>query len=143
MNGLTKLKGLCRGEGLKRLIILAGAGGIALLFLSGFMGGQKTEKTDYSVQSYAKQVEQELEEAVSHIEGAGKTKILLTMENSVESVYLGNGTTKTKEVEPKIRGVLVLCEGGGDPVTVGRVSEAVTKALNLSSAKVCISKLSE
>ena len=131
MNGLTKLKGLCRGDG------------IALLFLSGFMGGQKTEKTDYSVQSYAKQVEQELEEAVSHIEGAGKTKILLTMENSVESVYLGNGTTKTKEVEPKIRGVLVLCEGGGDPVTVGRVSEAVTKALNLSSAKVCISKLSE
>ena len=80
---------------------------------------------------------------MSHIEGAGKTKILLTMENSVESVYLGNGTTKTKEVEPKIRGVLVLCEGGGDPVTVGRVSEAVTKALNLSSAKLCISKLSE
>ena len=65
------------------------------------------------------------------------------MENSVESVYLDNGTTKTKEIEPRIRGVLVLCEGGDNPVAVARVSEAVTKALDISSAKVCISKLSE
>ena len=39
--------------------------------------------------------------------------------------------------------VLVLCEGGDDPVTVGRVTEAVTKALDISTAKVCIAKLTE
>ncbi len=68
---------------------------------------------------------------------------MLTMDNGVESVYLENGSTKTKEIAPRIRGVLVLCQGGGDPVTAARVSEAVTKALDISSAKVCIAKLSE
>jgi stage III sporulation protein AG len=77
------------------------------------------------------------------VEGAGKTRVLLTMENSAEYVYLENGTTKTKEIQPRIRGVLVLCEGGNDPVTIGRVTEAVTKALDISTAKVCIEKLTE
>ncbi len=68
---------------------------------------------------------------------------MLTMDNGVESVYLENGSTKTKEIAPRIRGVLVLCEGGNDPVTIGRVTEAVTKALDISTAKVCIEKLTE
>ena len=42
-----------------------------------------------------------------------------------------------------IRGVLVVCEGGDDPVVTARVTEAVTKALDISTAKVCIAKLSE
>ena len=67
---------------------------------------------------------------------------MLTMENSVEYVYLKDSTTKTKEVQPVIRGVLVVCEGGDDPVVVERVTQAVTKALDISTAKVCISKLS-
>lgn len=77
------------------------------------------------------------------IEGAGKTEVLLTMENSVEYVYLDKGAEKTKEIEPLIRGVLVVCEGGDSPVVVERITQAVTKALDISSAKVCITKLSE
>ena len=69
--------------------------------------------------------------------------VVLTMENSVEYVYLGDSTTKTKEIEPLIRGVLVVCEGGDEPVVVERITEAVTKALDISTAKVCITKLSE
>ena len=64
------------------------------------------------------------------------------MENGAESVYLQNGTTKTKEIAPKIRGVLIVCEGGDDPVVAARISDAVTKALDISTAKVCIVKLS-
>ena len=80
---------------------------------------------------------------ISKIQGAGKTEVLLTMENSVEYVYLDNSTTKTKEIEPLIRGVLVVCEGGDDPVVGERVTDAVTKALDISTAKECITKLSE
>ena len=88
-------------------------------------------------------IENDLQTVISKIEGAGKTEVLLTMENSVEYVYLDNSTTKTKEIEPLIRGVLVVCEGGDDPVVVERVTDAVTKALDISTAKVCITKLSE
>ena len=84
-----------------------------------------------------------IQEAFGKIQGAGKTNVLLTMENSVEYVYLGDSTTKTKEIQPHIRGVLVVCEGGDEPVVVERVTDAVCKALNISTAKVCVTKLSE
>ena len=112
--------------GLRKWLLLAAVLGVALFWLSGVFGTQK-----------------DLERLLAQIEGAGKTRVLLTMENSAEYVYLENGTTKTKEIQPRIRGVLVLCEGGNDPVTIGRVTEAVTKALDISTAKVCIEKLTE
>ena len=128
-----------------RLIIIAGVIGIALIFFSSLdLGGFSGRQDDaFSVKAYSEELESDLEEVIAHIQGAGKTKVLLTMENSVEYVYLRDSTTKTKEVAPLIRGVLVLCEGGDEPVVVERVTEAVTKALDLSAAKVCITKLSE
>ena len=93
--------------------------------------------------TYSTQIENDLQTVVSRIEGAGKTQVLLTMENSVEYVYLKDSATKTKEIQPHIRGVLVVCEGGDDPVVVERITSAVTKALDISTAKVCIAKLSE
>lgn len=140
------IKRLLTGDRLKKLIILAGGAGILLIFLSGFAGwgqSKSQETVGFSVEKYCSKTEEELASLISKIQGVGKTRVLLTMENSVESVYLENGSTKTKEIEPRIRGVLVLCEGGDDPVAVGKVSEAVTKALDISSAKVCIEKLSE
>ena len=77
---------------------------------------------------------------MTSISGAGEAKIFLTMDNSGENVYLKNTDTKTVSIEPKVRGVVVVCDGGDDPVTVSRVLEAVTKALNISSDKVCITK---
>ena len=128
-----------------RLIIIAGVIGIALIFFSSLdLGGFSGRQDDaFSVKAYSEELESDLEEVIAHIQGAGKTKVLLTMENSVEYVYLRDSTTKTKEVAPLIRGVLVLCEGGDEPVVAERITEAVTKALNLSTAKVCITKLSE
>ncbi len=128
---------------LRRLIFCLGAAGIALLFLSNFISFDKPDSSQPSVSDYSGKIESDLEGLLSQIEGAGKTRVLLTMENSVESVYLDNGTTKTKEIQPKIRGALILCEGGGDAVVAERLSRAVTKALDISSAKVCIEQLSE
>ena len=130
---------------LKRLLLFAGIAGIALIFLSNYLGAgaEKTESDDaFSVKTYSTKIESDLENVISQIEGAGKTKVLLTVENSVEYVYLKDSTTKTKEVQPVIRGVLVVCEGGGDPVTVERVTDAVTKALDITTSKICVTKLS-
>ena len=140
-----RLKALTEKGWTIRLMIIAGVVGIALIFFSSLDLGGITGKQDdaFSVNAYSEELESDLEEVITHIQGAGKTKVLLTMENSVEYVYLRDSTTKTKEVAPLIRGVLVLCEGGDEPVVVERVTEAVTKALDLSAAKVCITKLSE
>ena len=130
----------------RRIILIAGIAGIALLLLSGLDVTSCTSKsggTEFSVKAYSEQLENDLEAAIAKMEGAGKTQVLLTMENSVEYVYLRDSATKTKEVEPLIRGVLVLCEGGDSPAVVERVTNAVTRTLNISAAKVCITKLSE
>lgn len=142
-----KLKNLFDNDKIRKLIIISGIAGIALIFLSSCIDfttvtGGKAEQ-EFSVTTYSTEIENDLQSVISQIEGAGETKVLLTMENSVEYVYLEDSTTKTKEIEPLIRGVLVVCEGGDDPVVVERITEAVTKALDVSTAKVCITKLSE
>ncbi len=139
-------KRLLESGSARRWILLAALLGAALMVLSGMFSFDKKQETGgsgFEVSDYRQSAQQDLEQLISHIQGAGKTRVLLTVENSAEYVYLENGTTKTKEIQPHVRGVLVLCEGGDDPVTVGRVTEAVTKALDISTAKVCIEKLTE
>ncbi len=46
------------------------------------------------------------------------------------------------EIQPTVRGVVVVCEGGDNEEVRARVSQAVTVALNVSSKRVCITKLS-
>ena len=141
----SKLNSLSERGSFRRIIIVIGALGIALILFSDHLpfgrstGGTQTR----TAEAYAAELEKSLESFLSTVEGAGKTRVLLTMENSAETGDVANGAAKTKESEPRIRGVLVLCEGGDDPQTVARVSEAVTKALDISAAKVCIAKLSE
>ena len=50
-----------------------------------------------------------------------------------------SGLVRTR-MEPVVKGVVVVCEGGDDPPTVLRILEAVTTALAISSARVCITK---
>ena len=120
-NGIKKL---FESDKARKIIVIIGIIGIALIFISSISGintDKKTETEGFSV----------------------TTKVLLTIENSVEYVYLEDSTTKTKEIQPVIRGVLVVCEGGDDPVVAQTVTQAVTRALDISSAKVCVTKLTE
>lgn len=139
-------KKLLKSDKARKIIIIIGVVGIALIFLSslqGFNTGSKDEAEGFSVTTYSTEIESDLQQILSSISGCGETKVLLTMENSVEYVYLDDSTTKTKEIQPVIRGVLVVCEGGDDPVVAQTVTQAVTRALDISSAKVCVTKLTE
>jgi stage III sporulation protein AG len=44
------------------------------------------------------------------------------------------------EIEPKVKGVIVICPGGDNPVVRRRIVEAVTTALNIPSKRVCVTK---
>ncbi len=47
----------------------------------------------------------------------------------------------TAQLEPEIKGVVVVCEGGSDPLVAGKVVDTVRVALNISSARVSVSRL--
>lgn len=180
----SRFSGLFKEEKFKKIIIVAGFAGIALIFISNFFSGctnnekakEETVTFNSDISSYKEETEKNLEDIVSSIDGAGNTRVYVTVDSSTECIYAANdknsitenrgdstsdnnttsektyitvrssdGTEQAvllKQVEPKIRGVLVLCSGGENKVINGRVLEAVTKALNISSAKVCVTKLS-
>ena len=46
------------------------------------------------------------------------------------------------EVQPKIKGVVIVCSGGNDPVVKQRILDAVTTALDITTARVCVTQLS-
>ncbi len=54
----------------------------------------------------------------------------------------GNKGLLVTEIQPTVRGVVVVCEGGDNEGVRDRVSQAVTVALNVSSKRVCVTKLS-
>ena len=137
-----KLKKRFDSDVIRKIIFAAGAIGILLIFLSDFFSfSSPSNSVDNSSSATVEQTEQKLEELLSKIDGAGKTKVMVTTDRGNQQPF--STYTSSQNGLPGVRGVLVLCEGGGDPVTVERVSEAVTKALDISSAKICIEKLSE
>lgn len=141
-NGIKKL---FESDKARKIIVIIGIIGIALIFISSISGintDKKRKPRAFRLLPTARRLKA-IAKILSSISGCGETKVLLTIENSVEYVYLEDSTTKTKEIQPVIRGVLVVCEGGDDPVVTQTVTQAVTRALDISSAKVCVTKLTE
>lgn len=75
--------------------------------------------------------------------GSGKQET----NNSDEKNYLivkdENGTERTvpvTEIQPLVKGVVVVCDGGGDPKVQQSITDAVTTALHISSTRVCVIK---
>lgn len=160
----------------KNLIIIGGLVGIALIFLSSYFpfgGSGSTEETldKITAQEYTSQLEASLTQIVSHIDGAGEAKIMITLETGVETKYATQQKSSTEsngdktsgssevsyitvrdangseralaitEVQPTVKGVVVVCPGGEEPVVQQRIISAVTTALDISSKRVFVTRL--
>lgn len=183
-----KLGEYFKGDKGRRLLLIAGAAGILLIFLSTIWPQNKSPAAQTAKNSveeatvqYIGKMEQRLLDIVGKIDGVGSMQVMVTLENSVEYVYAtqerkntdksedlsGSSTTRTSErddteksiiiienaeggkeallrtqIEPTIKGVVIVCEGGDQVAVQKRVTEVVTTALNISSRRVCVSKLS-
>lgn len=170
------VKSLFSGDNLKNLIIFAGILGIALIFISSFIGN-KNESTEEPVsesaataEEYAEKLEDDLEKIISNIDGAGKTSILITIDREIESVYQTDTDTETKsdsensqqsnksttviikgknsteepikvtEIMPKIKGVLVVCDGADSSVVKQNIIDSVRTVLGVASSRVSVQK---
>ena len=120
-----------------RVAVISGAAAILLIALTSVFDFSADKR---NVDEYAARTEEQLLDIVTHISGVGEAKIFLTMDNSGENKYLKNTDTKTVSIEPTVRGVVIVCDGGDDPLVASRVLDAVTKALDIRSDKVCITK---
>ncbi len=137
------LKGLVSGDKGRNILIIVGIVALGLIFLSTqFSSDSKPEtKSDFSTEQYKDTLSAEILSMVESIEGSGKAKILLTLENSYEYIYLDDDETLQKIIEPQIRGVIVACEGAKSEVICEQIRELLKTALNIPGSKVCVKKL--
>lgn len=148
---------------------------VAFIFL--FWGNTEEEKnttTSYESHSYAdeytKNTEKELEAILSKINGAGKVRVMVTLDNCYENVYATGYATKTEEddkkiksenqeeyiivkkgsgneeclvvkvYEPQVKGVAVVAEGADSIYVKKAITETVCALFDISSAKVSVEK---
>ena len=119
--------------------------------------------------SFKKETERELKEIISKIDGVGEVSLMLTLDGTTEYVYAEDVDTETDEnsdsrsnkyknkviivdsdgwetalvkkiIEPKVKGVIIVCSGGGNIEIKERVIKAVSSALNISSNNICVEK---
>lgn len=145
MKKLTDIKSiaeLMKNDRAIKIIVAAGLIVIVLIFLSDFLdfGGtaENAANTGDDSAAYAAELEEKLVALISEIEGAGRVKIMITLETSDENVYSAKETAVTTVKAPVVRGVAVVCEGGGDVLVKSKIVETVSKVLGISTARVCV-----
>ena len=80
-------------------------------------------------------MERQLENVLSAMEGVGKVKVMITTENERSSVY---GTTDTGT---KVCGVVVVAEGAGNATINKRITETVKALFSIDVHKISIVKM--
>lgn len=76
-------------------------------------------------------------------EAVGKTY----QKENIEQKYILVDTNGKKQalvktlLEPKIQGVVIVCEGGGDPLVQQNLTHVLTTALHIPSTRVCVVKI--
>lgn len=173
---------LFQGKKTSKIIFIIGIIGILLIFLSSVIPHKTNNSSATSTQEtitseeYTSNLETKLTELAEGINGVGKAKVMVTLENGIEYVYANSqkksndntqdfdeGANKKStdkntleqdvtvidgkdgkqalvvtELEPTVKGVVVVCEGGGDIKVVENLTNAVTTALNISSTRVSV-----
>ncbi|MEG2074659.1 MAG: hypothetical protein RRY54_07810 [Angelakisella sp.] len=79
-------------------------------------------------------------------EDGAKTQEKSTSEESYVMLEAQGGEKKpliTKELSPQIKGVVVVCEGGGNPIIINSVTETIKVAVNISSTQISVSKMGQ
>lgn len=116
-----------------------------------------SEQTYDEVGLYVSGLESRLEKTLSEIDGAGKVSVVITVSSGMETILavkktetekngviereetpiLVNGKTVTvTEKYPEITGVLIVCEGASNIITLSKIQNAVTSVLGVQLNKV-------
>jgi len=147
------------------LVVLVGA--VLLLWPAGEPEGQEAPADTVREDLFrVGQMEERLEKALSQVEGAGKTTVVLTLRDGPRQVLAQDGSadqqegrtsreTSTillskgsgqqepavvQELGPVYQGALVVCPGGDDPRVKLALCEAVSALTGLGADKISICK---
>ncbi|MCD7947124.1 MAG: stage III sporulation protein AG [Oscillospiraceae bacterium] len=148
------------------LIILVGIVLLALPSGEKQAAEKSTAAVGESISFDVDDMEQKLSEALSKIEGAGETRVLLTLqsgsrtvlaqdsnvqqkdneyerETSTVTISKGSSTQEAvavQEIAPQFLGAVVICPGGENPAVCLKLTEAVSALTGLGADRISICK---
>lgn len=125
----------------------------------------ETAATDTEEPDYESRMEQKLEELLGSVDGIGRVRVMLTYEGTgekrvekdrfhtadesrEETVYEEDGSRGKSpyvisETNPKVEGVLVIAEGGGNSRIKQEILEAAQALFGIEAHKIKIMKMEE
>ncbi len=135
--------------------LLVGAGFLVgvLLLLFGSFGGEEAEEPVVSVsaESYCSDLEERLEKLCSTVKGAGKVRVMVTLEGGYENIYekdekgtvtVGSGKGESAVISatrpPRVAGVGIVAEGAGNERVKNELLAMVSVALGIGTHKIYI-----
>lgn len=169
----------------KLVLLIIGIIGLLMMMLSSLTNGNAKQKKSnsndkqFSVSIYEEKLEKRLLDVVEKVDGVGKAKIMVTLENSVEYIYAQEKREKKDriddyqdriplktqersdkekklmvvdglngkkqaliktELQPKVKGVVVVCQGGDNPFVNQHITNLITTVFNISSTRVYVTK---
>lgn len=149
-----------------------------MLIISEFSGSdakvdKASENTTIYADEYIKETEKKLEGILENISGAGKVRVMITLESCYENVYAKGYTSKMQEdenktdketaeeyiivkqgsnneeclvvkvYEPRVKGVAVIAMGADDINVKKAITETVCALFDISSASVSVEEMIE
>lgn len=153
-----------------RLLVAMGLAGMTLLALSEWIPAQPVvpatqpaaSTTPADDQSYASSLEEQLTDLISQMEGAGATRVMVTLATGEKTIYatdtetgaeggakeqhvlLDDGTTPAlveSVSAPQIQGVAVVCEGGGNVAVQSRITELVSVLTGVGTNHIAVTEM--
>lgn len=145
-------------------IILVGL--IGMLIIMSVPSDNKKHKAAENTVTYSyntENIQNEVESLLESIKGAGETKVFITYESDMENVYAVNVDEKSdgsdahykseyiitddesglilKVMYPKVRGVAVICKGGGDPIIKEKIYSVISALFDISTNKISVTDM--
>ena len=136
----------------KIIVVIVAIIGICLILFGGKITNKNSTKHTSIIDEYVYNLEEKLTDTLSHIKGAGKVKVLITVESGMETVLamkttinetmngkeiietpiLVNGkTVVVKELFPEIIGVLIVAEGASNLSVMNKLQQATVSLLDI------------
>lgn len=138
-----EIKELLRSDKAVKIIMIAGAVIMIMIALGGVFGGSSGKSANapaYDLAGYEHALEERLAKILSDIDGVGNISVMITLDTSEKTEYGKNPDMLLSVTAPKVRGVIVVCDGGDSITVKEKVTEAVKGVFGISTAHISVTK---
>lgn len=130
---------LLKGDKRKILTVVLLAAGLLLMLFSSKVGSTESAAED-SLSKYKRELEKDLSELCSSIDGVGRCEVRVTFSEGERVEY--RGTNKVSETPPKVLGVTVVCDGGGRADVRAAITECMVALFDIGANRIAVERRS-